>query len=365
MHHIQPREFPARAADLGFALDLPADWPSHALPDETPDFQDPTRLLALAAVTAPHAAIVLAAAARPAYDSGTVSDWTHYLLSQHGITPQTLGEGRLGTLPAIVGQGTTPSELGEMVTRFAFAEDGGRLINLSLTAPALFADVVHAVWQAALSSFSLRAPRGCTVPLVPAVQPVGNYEPLAGGAMVPHALADDAATLDPENPVNARLREQGIGFAPPVLQIDEAARCALVAAGSVKGLLVVPFGWHPIDDGQRLRLLDPTGEVQVSLDLLPRHGRSVAQVLDALEEQVRLDYPAPQCLRMSQGPIEALGVRDIHDGHEALEQFHLLVAGPDEDTLLRARVTAVPARGASAANLGEELLTHWRCATAA
>src|SRR5436190_13527203 len=82
MTELATRTFPSRIADLGFALALPSDWISHELPPETPNFDDPTQLIALAVVTAPHSAIVLAVAARPAYSEGTLSDWGRWLLER-------------------------------------------------------------------------------------------------------------------------------------------------------------------------------------------------------------------------------------------------------------------------------------------
>ncbi len=67
---LAPRTFPARIAELGFTADLPADWISHDLPTEDVDFSDPTLLVPLAIVTAPHAAIVFAFAARPPTTTG-------------------------------------------------------------------------------------------------------------------------------------------------------------------------------------------------------------------------------------------------------------------------------------------------------
>lgn len=357
-------EFTPGIAELDFAIELPHDWLAHAIPAEDSDFSDPTRLVALAAVTAPHSAIVLAAAARPAYDDGSVHDWARYLLEHHGVQPRAIGEGTLGTLPAIVGEATQDSDLGPLVIRFAFAEDGRRLINLTLTAPAMLAGAVHGVWQQALASFALGVPKGPTTTLHPPVQPFGDDAPLADGVMTAYALADDAASLDPEHPINASLRARGEGFAPPVVRLDAAARCALVASSALQAHVAVPFGWHPLDDGRRLRLLDPAGQVQVSLNLLPKEGRSVEQVLDAIEAQLRADYPAPECLRLEQGPIRAMGVRNIGDGQQPLEQFHLLVPGPGDDLLLRARVTATPEHATQAANLGEALLNHVRFAAA-
>ena len=163
--------FPDRVANLGFRLLLPTGWQNHTLPDEMPDFDDPTALVPLAVVTAPYAAIAWSVAARPAYGDGTVSDWARYLLEHEGIAPRALGDGRLGDLPALVGEAGRDSEVGPLTIRFAFAEDGSRLINLSLTAPAPLADALVGPWFAALESFELASPQGPTVPLWPVSRP--------------------------------------------------------------------------------------------------------------------------------------------------------------------------------------------------
>jgi hypothetical protein len=179
----------------------------------------------------------------------------------------------------------------------------------------------------------------------------------------PHALADSAASLDPEHPINAALRDGGIGFTPPVRHVDADARCALLQSMALQADIAVPFGWHVVDDGARLRLLDPAGRVQVSLNLLAAEGRSPDQVLDGIEAQLRADYPQPLCLRLQHEGLQALAVRNIADGQQPLEQFHLLVPGPDEATLLRARVTSTPDLAVQAANFGEALLGHVRFTT--
>ena len=155
---LATRAFPSRIADLDFSLLLPRDWISHDLPEEPLNFEDPTKLVALAIVTAPHAAIVLALAARPAYDDGTISDWGRWLLENESAGVRAMGEGRLGAMPALIAEATKDSEVGTLVLRTAFAEDGARLLNVTLTAPELLADAVRPVWQAVLDSFALGTP---------------------------------------------------------------------------------------------------------------------------------------------------------------------------------------------------------------
>src|SRR5262245_55944314 len=93
---LATRTFPSRIADLGFAVSLPSDWINHTLPEEDTNFDEPTKLVALAVITAPHAAIVLSVAARPAYSDGTLSDWGRFLLEKDSANVRAMGEGRLG-----------------------------------------------------------------------------------------------------------------------------------------------------------------------------------------------------------------------------------------------------------------------------
>lgn len=376
---LAPRTFPSRIADLGFTANLPADWIAHELPAEQPDFSNPTQFFPLAIVTAPHAAIVFAFAARPAYDDGTLHDWTWHLLNQNQLKLRALGPEPVAGVPALVGEATQESELGTMVVRFAFLEDGGRLINLTFTAPELLADAVRDAWFGLLQSFRLETPRGSrfgSEPLPPATSAALTPEPTAAEqapakslsapppspAPAPKrtfhdfALAADTASLDPEQKINANLRDRGVGLVPNVVATDDAGRRASLAAGAIMAQFDVPYGWHVIDDGKRTLVFEPGGKVQISLNLLRRDGRSNNAILDDLEAQMRADYPNPEFMRLKEGKIHALGARNIADGDQALEQYHLLYPFRDSSLVLRARVTATPERARDACNLAELIL---------
>ena len=157
---LATKNFPSRIAELGFSAQLPADWIAHELPPEEPDFSNPTNCFPLAIVAAPHAAIVFAFAARPAYDDGTLLDWATYLLNHNQLKPRAIGADIVAGVPAMIGEATQESDLGTMLVRFAFLEDGGRLINLSLTAPEQLADSVQAAWFGMLASFTLETAKG-------------------------------------------------------------------------------------------------------------------------------------------------------------------------------------------------------------
>jgi hypothetical protein len=367
------RTFPDRIAELGFTTQLPADWIAHELPAEQPDFSSPTTFFPLAIVTAPHAAIVFAFAARPAFDDGTLHDQAWYLLTNNGLTPRAIGPHPVAGVPGLVGEATQPSDLGPMVVRFAFFEDGGRLVNLTLTAPDLLADAVYPAWSAMLASFTLATPKGsrfteATVMPAPTPATVAEPEspappeaaPEAAGQEAPtfasFAFADTPASLDPEAKVNANLRDRGIGLVPNVVATDDAAKCATLAAGAIAALVQVPYGWYVIDDGKRTLVLHPKDEVQINLDLLHLKEGGYEGLLDELEAQVRSDYPDPHTLRVGFGQIRALGVRNIAVDGQPIEQVHMLHPYRTDTLALRARVTTSPEQAVGAINLAQLIL---------
>ena len=391
---LAPRTFAARIAELGFTAALPADWISHELPNENVDFATLTYFVPLAIVTAPHATIVFAFAARPAYDDGTLHDWAWHNLNHNKLQPRTVGREIVAGVPAVVGEATQPSEVGPLVVRFAFLEDGDRLVNLTLTAPELFADSVRDAWFGMLQSFRLETPRGSRfkpevhldlIPTAPIPEPWLSQSPapasqnVVGGSedssqppdietKVPEAapprkskfcdfaLGADTTSLDPETSINANLRDRGAGLVPNIAAVDESARRATVGGGAIMAQFDVPFGWHVIDDGKRTLVFEPSGKVQINLNLLPRQGLGNEELLDSIEAQMRSDYPSPEFVRLKEGRIQALGARNIADGSQALEQYHMLFPFRDDSMVLRARVTATPDEAGDACSLAELIL---------
>lgn len=214
-------EVPARIASLGFRVDLPSDWQAHELPDESLNFDDPRYMVSLSVITAQHSALVFAVAARPAFDDGTVSDWSRYLIAEAGLSPRTQGEGQLGDLPALLGEAVLKSDAGPMLVRYAFAEDGGRFLNLTLTAPLMLAGALQGVWSRVLTSFTLDDPRGATVPVWPAAT-VPEQVPQPAHDMA----SDDASTDEPTQEATQEPTQEPT-------DIWEAA-CALEQAGRLQ-----------------------------------------------------------------------------------------------------------------------------------
>jgi hypothetical protein len=397
---LVPRTFPSRVADLGFTTDLPADWISHDLPAESVDVSDPTAFIPLAVITAPHAALIFAFAARPAHDNGTLHDWSWYHLQHQELKPRAIGPDVVSGVAAMTGEAIKDSEMGPMVVRFAFFEDGGRLVCLTFSAPELLADAVRDAWFAMVRSFRLETPRGSrfaieahadtpsAISAMPEMAreetPAEPTEPAPETTPEPHrparlqrteiemalpedlrrpkcrladfALAEDSASLDPEAPINANLRDRGIGLVPHVVAVSAEARRARVAPGAIEAFIDVPFGWHVIDDGQRTLVFEPSGKVQINLDLIPRDDRDADTILDSIESEARDAYAAPEFARRTDGMIRTMSVRGISDGEQPLEQHHLIRPGRDDTRVVRARVTATPEESADAWILGTLIL---------
>jgi hypothetical protein len=157
-----------------------------------------------------------------------------------------------------------------------------------------------------------------------------------------YAKAADAATLEAEHPVNARLRDQGVGFVPNVIEVDTAAKTAKLGAAAIQALIKVALGWHVIDDGTRTMVLDPDGKIQISLSIIPKHGRSIDQILDEFQTEAEQSYSEPEFIRFANDGISALAVRNIAVNDEPIEQIHMMVDWADDSAMLRARVTSDP-----------------------
>lgn len=376
------REFPSRIANLGFFVPLPSSWQAQDLPEEEPAFDDPTRLFGLGAAAAPYAAIVLAAAARPAFDNGTVLDWSRFLIERNGVSINTMGPATLGELPAIIGQCNADSDMGPtgttgpfgpMCTHFAFAEDGGRLIYLSVTGPQALSSHLWQVWQQILRGFRLASPQGPTVAVMPAAPEAAPVDDSGENAASPpaadpdaHALAaadvgsfaleGGAATIRQDHPINQRLLEMGKGFAPNIRALDEANGRAWVASIALQAVLAIPLGWHPLDDGRRLLLMHPDSSVQISLERLSAPGGDLDALLDRIEASAREEQDGLRTQRMASGPIAALALVGFMDGDTPLAQLHLVMHSETEGVALRARATATRERSKMAGDLAEALL---------
>jgi hypothetical protein len=366
---------PARIADLEFTYLRPANFNAVDLPNEKPNFDDPTAFYPLHIVMASYGAVLFSVVARPAYDEGSVQDWAEFLARQEKLEIVSMRGGVIGGLPAMIVEALNQTDAGTMRMRTALVEDGGRLINISILAPeAIWASVEPAL-NLTMTSLRLAEPRGSTTPLTRAdAKRVAVKSP--GAAQIPSApvaaslpenmpaptppadlaLADDAATFDPEHPFNVRMRNSGAGLTPRVLETNAAGKFAVIGAGAIVGTFRLPFGWHVIDDGRRTLVFDSGGKIQINLSLRRDDGNPRGLIQEILA-QARQDQPQIDPLVVDFAPdLPGLVLRNYRDGGDLLVQAFILKKVRDDGLALVARVTAAPDDMTRAMNLAEVII---------
>ena len=355
---FETRRLPTRVAELGFAVDLPEGWVAHDAPDETPDFEDPTSVMVLALLASPDGRLVWSAAVRPAYAQGTLDSWSRYLLQQNGLKVREMAKAKLGALPALVGVAEQELDSGTMQVNFAFAEDGQRLLNVSLMGPPGAADA-PGVWSATLRSFELSYPQGPSVALTATTMTRPKMPADASMALAfnRHALAEDASTLAPWNPFYAAARVAGRGRAAKVVALDGAQKRATLAAGAILAQIDIPFGWHAIDDGQSLLLHGAGGGVRIKMSFIAGVESDAEKLLGQFESRARTDSPTPvQCTRVRRGARLALRIDGRREAGAPVQELHQLMPGPDAGRMLHVVAVSVPERADAAADLIDLLM---------
>jgi len=379
---------------------LPDGWVNVPLPEETYDLSNPAVFLPLLVCMAPYGAVVFTIGARPAFEDGTVQDWAEYLAGKSDLKIERVREARVNRMPCLLVDATMPSEAGLMRSRSVFLEDGGRLYNVGTLAPEAIWASVEADFDRLLGSFTLDEVKGITAaPLrlmtsesavdlsaapvadpeilenapetpaatVPAAEAAEDVE--AGATFEPNdrptqaadvALADDASSLDPENPINANLRANGVGLVPRVIMEATRAKFATVACAAIEAMFRVPFGWHVIDDGKRTLVFDPDGSVQINLDLRSAGPNGHGALLEAIGGELARDNPQAQFMKLDLMGLPCLAVRDLTIDGEQLDQAYLVRESATRgDMALVCRVTADRANMTRAMNTAEVILTSF------
>lgn len=342
---------PLAQTGLGFTFSKPASWQVLEIPAEPPQFDNPAFFLPLHVCMSPLAAIIHSVAARPAYDDGSVSQWMEWLCGQQGIAIESSRAVTIGASPAVECEGTQDSEAGPLRLRILFLEDGKRLFTVTCLAPAELWPTAEPIFAQMLGSFRLETVHGATAPLE---QNLETQSPPTEAKDV--AIAADASSLDPDNPMNARLRDGGIGLVPRVLATNEQERYAVVGAGAVESTFHIPFGWHVVDDGRRTLIFDPDGRMQINLNLRRMDG-GVHDMLRDIEAEHERQQPGIPRVHFSAAGLECLAFRGLQVRDEILDQTFLVRESDWEGVALTARVTANQEDMPFAMNTAEVVLT--------
>ena len=312
-------------------LRVPAGWKRSELPKMTPDFSQDDAFQPLLVCVAPYAPVLVTVAIRPAFPAGALEEHAARLCAGEGyrveVSP-TIVASRVG----VACDGTQDSDLGPVRLRLCFFEDAGTLWQIGTMAPEPLWTGVETVLTAAICSAELR------------------------GSVAALALADGPRALDPDEPVNARLRDQGVGLVPNVLRVDRAAKTAAVGAGAIEASFTVPFGWHVLDDGRRTLVFDEGNRIQVNLSARKMESRDPDELFEPIFQDLHRQSPGARGRGTETCGLPCMEVEGLVIDGEELRQAYLLCDGSRPGLAIVTRVTAVPRDYERAMNVAEVVL---------
>jgi len=149
-------------------------------------------------------------------------------------------------------------------------------------------------------------------------------------------------SFNEEHPLNANIRNNGIGLRPNMAGIDPQAMTGTFACGSIMAYLTIPFGWHIFDDGKRTLVFDEGSTVQVNFNLAAGEGLTDEMLIEQAIADLGQAYPGAEWVTMELGGMKSLAIRGIQLQGEILDQVYIMKAAPAEGTWLVIRSTSLP-----------------------
>ncbi len=322
---------------LAFGFDCPPQWKQLDIPTDTPDFSDPGAFMPMAVFMSPLGAILFSVAARPRFEDGSVYDWARFLLEHHGLKFTALMPGRINGVQCIRAMATQAGEAGDMQLSVAIFEDGGSIVQISGMAPVQVWPSLADMFEQMIDSFALRQPQGTTAPIV-----AGQDPPMTEFGFRALALSEEGSTLtDGDHPINAHMRDNGIGLLPRVLSMDEAERFAMMGCGAIMASVPVPFGWHIFDDGKRTLVFTADNAIQINMSLIPTGGLSIDQGMDSILETMVQEQPQAEHHKLDLDGTPTLAFKGLNVNGEVLSQVLMFKELPSRPGLVfQSRVTA-------------------------
>lgn len=239
-----PRQsFTAGKNPLMFSMALPPGLMPDDLPGGHYDFSNRTVSEPLAMIVSPNAeGVLLAVAARPAYDDGqSVADWCRFLAGHFKFTIDKLAPGVVGgpnrEHPAILIEAHQEQDGQRLRLDIAAFEDGGQFITLHARCPLDIWEDYGPFLRDVMLSFELDNPQGPTVPLTPGGETPAHRE------RSPEET--EALTRDPYKQHLAELEEKrapALAEAAALLEAqryDDAERAVRIADDSIYGAVAI------------------------------------------------------------------------------------------------------------------------------
>lgn len=90
------------------------------------------------------------------------------------------------------------------------------------------------------------------------------------------ALSQTADSLNPKSEVNVKNIQSGIGFPLKVVEVGNGF--ARVAAASTRSKFSLPLGWNAFDNGQKVMVYTPDGEVVIAMAFVDGGGAHFSEI---------------------------------------------------------------------------------------
>ena len=319
-------------------------------PGDDLDIENTKSFLALGVAITEVGPGVISVAARPAYGDGVVSQWLEYLCREEGYEHGPVETLRIGSLEGVYCDAMQEGDGIVMKMRLALVEDGGRLYQMSAMAPASLWSAFEERFAVVLGSLEIAQPSGQTAQLFivesseEVETPVSNTAEttarLTEEEWAELVLAEDAESLNPENPFNVRLRDNGAGLTPRTLSVDAASRSAQIGLGAIESVVRIPFGWHAMDDGRRALIFDADGRIQISLSIRGLEDSTIGELPAACFADLVAQQPNLNVEEFEADGVHLALVRDANFDGETLCQSFMACGARRDGYAFVARVTA-------------------------
>jgi hypothetical protein len=178
---------------------------------------------------------------------------------------------------------------------------------------------------------------------------------------LPFTLPSGPFSLSQDHPLNANLRDNGIGLVPRIVSIDQSAGSATLACGSILAELTIPLGWHIFDDAKRTLVFDEGSTVQVNLQLIDTKGHPAELLIEHIITYITRHHTEADWITMELAGMKSVAFRGLKISDEYCDEVHMLKECPGKPGLFcEIRVVCRPADIVRTLDMAEAMITSLR-----
>lgn len=170
------------------------------------------------------------------------------------------------------------------------------------------------------------------------------------------ARSNTTECLDPEQKMNAYMRDNGIGLLPNIAKVDSEDLSATFACGAIMCYVTIPWGWFIFDDGRRVLVYDEDSQVQVNFEIGAGEGLTDIDIIEQVIGQHANNIEGAEWRTMELGGMKTLAIRGIPMQGEHVDQIYIVKATPDPNAWLIVRTTCLPEAIVDTMNMVEVIL---------